>query len=353
MSAVDIVVPCYNYARYLKDCVDSVLSQRDVDVRVLIIDDKSSDKTPEVGQQLAASDPRVTFRRHEINKGLIGTANEGFEWVEAPYWLLLSADDALTPGSLARATSVLDAHPEVGMVYGTARIILDDDCPPIMDDEQLLTAEIISGRDFLEHVFCRGNTVPSPSAVVRTNLQRSLGGYRAEFPHTSDLELWSRIAVHSKIAAIHELQAYYRQHRASMTHQYINGAVADACERLSTYDFVTRSWAKAIPDLEKFMRATRVENSRYMLGRACEAYERRDTDKYKACMMFVTSNYQGYKYTRDYYRLLLLKVLGSRITNAIRGLKANIFRAPAEQEQPVAFAADWGSWPINSEPHRR
>ena len=47
MSRVDVIVPCYNYGRFLRECVESVLSQP-VDVRVLIIDDASTDDTPQV-----------------------------------------------------------------------------------------------------------------------------------------------------------------------------------------------------------------------------------------------------------------------------------------------------------------
>src|ERR1700678_792414 len=93
MSPVDVVVPCYNYGRYLKGCVESVLSQRDVDVRVLIIDDASSDDTPVIGEGLAANDMRITFRRHAVNLGHIKTFNEGIlDWARAPYTLLSSAD---------------------------------------------------------------------------------------------------------------------------------------------------------------------------------------------------------------------------------------------------------------------
>ena len=64
MPAVDVVVPCYNYGRYLKSCVGSLLSQEGVDVRVLIIDDTSTDDSPQIGAAIAASDPRVEFRHH-------------------------------------------------------------------------------------------------------------------------------------------------------------------------------------------------------------------------------------------------------------------------------------------------
>ena len=128
MSAIDIVIPCYNYARFLRPCVESVLTQTGVHLRILIIDDASSDNTPEVGGELAGRDARIALRRNTKNKGLIATANEGImDWATAKYSLLLSADDALTPGALERAVKVMDQHSDVGMVYGMASIISDDD----------------------------------------------------------------------------------------------------------------------------------------------------------------------------------------------------------------------------------
>src|ERR1700674_936435 len=109
MSTVDVVIPCYNYARYLRSCVESVLSQRHVDVRVLIIDDASSDDTAEIAADLAMSDPRVEFRQHKTNKGHIATYNEGLlGWSTADYLVLLSADDMLVHDSLMRATRIMD-----------------------------------------------------------------------------------------------------------------------------------------------------------------------------------------------------------------------------------------------------
>ena len=118
MSLVDVFVPCYRYGRFLETCVGSILSQEGVDVRVLILDDASPDETESVGRRLERADSRVEYRRHAVNAGHIATYNEGIAWATADYVQLLSADDVLTPGALARITRVMDAHPEVTLGYG-------------------------------------------------------------------------------------------------------------------------------------------------------------------------------------------------------------------------------------------
>src|SRR5262249_17205417 len=120
MSRVDVIIPCYKYGHFLRGCVQSVLSQEGVDVRVLIIDDASPDNTGEVGRQLAEEDVRVTYWKHVNNRGHIATYNAGLSWATGDYTLVLSADDLLTPGSLLRSVRLMDAHPEVGFTHGRA-----------------------------------------------------------------------------------------------------------------------------------------------------------------------------------------------------------------------------------------
>jgi glycosyltransferase involved in cell wall biosynthesis len=119
MSSVSVIIPCYRYAQFFPECVASVLAQRDVDLRVLILDDASPDETPAVAAALAATDSRIEYRRHAANQGHIATYNDGLAWASGDYTAMVSADDLLTPGALARAARLLDAHPEVGFVYGS------------------------------------------------------------------------------------------------------------------------------------------------------------------------------------------------------------------------------------------
>src|SRR5947209_515437 len=109
--SVTVIIPCHNYGHYVSTAVQSVLDQPGVDVEAIVIDDASTDESAEVVRGLAAADPRVRAILHRRNAGHIATYNEGLEQATGDYVVLLSADDALTPGSLARATALLETHP--------------------------------------------------------------------------------------------------------------------------------------------------------------------------------------------------------------------------------------------------
>jgi Glycosyl transferase family 2 len=223
VSTVDVIVPCYRYAQYLRQCVQSVLSQRGVDVRVLIIDDASPDHTPEVGRQLADDDARVAYTRHLSNRGHIATYNEGLSWASADYLLLLSADDYLLEGALERAVELMNQHPEVGFTFGNA---IAQDGSGVMRSigipVSLADAEhprVLAGVSFMRTTGAR-NIVPTPTAVVRTELQKVVGGYRKELPHTGDMEMWLRLAARASVGVVGANQAVYRQHTANMSGSY-------------------------------------------------------------------------------------------------------------------------------------
>ncbi|MFO0891123.1 MAG: glycosyltransferase [Isosphaeraceae bacterium] len=216
MSRVDVFVPCYNYARFLRECVESVLAQP-VDLRVLIIDDSSSDETPEVAAALASEDRRVEYRRHAVNRGHIATYNEGLEWATGDYVALLSADDLLTGGSLARASQFLDAHSEAGFVYGKVIRWSVEEPRPFFQDRSLDNrTQCTPGSEWIERVCSRGFTITCPEVLVRTKLQKQLGGYRADLPQWADHDMWFRLASRGDVGYIDEYQAYYRLHGGNM-----------------------------------------------------------------------------------------------------------------------------------------
>ena len=217
MSRIDVVVTCYNYGRFLRECVDSVLAQSHRDLHLLIIDDASTDETATVCMELAAQDPRVAIHRHPVNIGHISTYNEAIQLAQGDYFLLLSADDFLLPGAIERAVAVLGTWPDVGLVHGAWLPYRVGDTLDCRTDNG--GAARVDPVAFIDALAVQ-NSVATATAIVRASAQRMLGGYLAELPHAGDLEMWLRFALYSQVAYVNALQAVYRRHADNMSLRY-------------------------------------------------------------------------------------------------------------------------------------
>jgi glycosyltransferase involved in cell wall biosynthesis len=229
MAKFDIVIPCYNYGRFLESCVRSVLSQSETDLRVLVIDDASSDDSVAAARKLTDEDSRVALVAHDINKGHIETYNEGLAWASSDYLLLLSADDLLVPGALARAGEVMDANSDVVLTFGDCVAWFEAEPPPRIKPIESYSWE----RCDLLRLICATatNLVPTPTAIVRTSAQKIIGGYRKSLPHSGDMEMWLRFAASGSVARIGAIQAIYRKHDAAMSNAYFESLMADWRQR--------------------------------------------------------------------------------------------------------------------------
>lgn len=272
---VSVVIPCHNYARFLAAAVGSVTAQTGVDVDLLIIDDCSTDGTRRLAEELAETDPRVRVVVHTRNVGHIATYNEGIAAAEGDYLVLLSADDLLSPGSLSRAAALLDAHPSVGFAYGKALIFQGESTPTARQRVNGWT--IWNGRNWIEER-CRegGNVICSPEAVMRTSLQRQIGEYRAELPHTADMEMWLRAAAVADVGRVEGAdQAFYRDHSDSLSHSLCVTAVDDLRARHEAFASVLAA-PSAVPGAEGLYGQARRGLAAASLWLASEGHPTRD-----------------------------------------------------------------------------
>jgi glycosyltransferase involved in cell wall biosynthesis len=252
MSSVSVVIPCYKYGHFLEEAVASVLDdQEGVDVRVLIIDDASPDDSAEVARKIAARDPRVEVIVHAANKGNIATFNEGLlDWAEGDYCILMSADDQLTPGALRRARDLLDAHPNVGFVYGRALYFMSG-APLPMARTKVRGWSVWPGQRWVEHRFRQAeNPITSPEIVVRTSLQKRVGGYDPGLPKAADMEMYMRLATNADVGFIRGVdQAFYRLHGKNMSSTV--SALADLRQRRLVFETVLDRYGERLPDAKR------------------------------------------------------------------------------------------------------
>jgi len=243
MASVDVVVPCYQYGHFLRDAVSSVLAQDLPDLRVLIIDNASTDNSVEVAQQLAAEDQRVEVVAHAINKGATYSYNEGVDWARADYFLLIDADDLLAPHALSRAVAVMEENPEISFTHGVeARLMPDGSMGPRGLNWGSTEWTVSSGRDFIERL-CRMpvNNVGANTVVRRTSAQKRVGYYNRSLPYSDDLEMWLRLATAGSVASTRSVQAIRRYHDSRMSSAYDGVGLRDFTEREAAFvSFLSR-----------------------------------------------------------------------------------------------------------------
>lgn len=110
LGLVSIIVPCYNYAHFLSETLDSILAQTYVHWECLIIDDGSTDHTREVAGVYAVKDARFKYI-YQKNKGLPGARNTGLKYASGEYIQFLDADDILTKEKFSLQISLLNKTP--------------------------------------------------------------------------------------------------------------------------------------------------------------------------------------------------------------------------------------------------
>ena len=239
MCSIDVVVPCYQYGRFLGDCLGSILTQPVEDLHVLIIDNGSSDNTRDVAQQIASEDSRVELVSHRSNLGHHASYNEGIDWAKSDYFVLIDADDMMSPGCLLRATTVMESDDTIVFAHGTeleTHLPKTALCQKSQDMQQPHWC-ISSGFDFIERV-CRaaGNPVGATTVVRRTSTQKKVGYYHRELERAVDLNMWLRLAMHGNVAETAMVQGIRRRHADQLSALYRKHLVKDFDALLSNFE---------------------------------------------------------------------------------------------------------------------
>ena len=317
---VSVVVPCYNYGHFLPRCLDSILEQPGVEVDVIVVDDASPDGSADVAAAIADSDPRVRLIRHQVNQGHIQTYNTGLAQVRGDYVVLLSADDALTPGALSRAVAVMEAEPEVGFVYGYAPNFTEWPPPPAR--QAVGTWTIWRGHSWFDWRCSTGsNPIKCPEVVMRATLAERIGGYRPDLPHSGDYEMWLRAAACADVAVLGGVdQAYYRLHGQNMSRVHYASNLTNLVERRRALEAALDTHGHLLPAPDR----TRVEAlkvlARHSLQHALDDLVSRgatpDVQSIADYRAFAVDCWPGVRATRDWK---LLGRLESQSPPLLRG----------------------------------
>lgn len=198
---VSIVMAAYNPGQYLALAIDSVLGQTVPDLELLVIDDGSTDETPQNMQRYLA-DPRVRYTR-QANAGQCATKNAGIALARGEFVAFLDADDTWRPDKLQRQLALFEGMPDIGVGYGYLERIDDRGGPlpwlPVPPHRGVVT----------EHLLLR-NFVPFSASIVRTRLLRRCGGFDPALDMGIDYDLWLRLSMQCEFDYVDDIVGEYR-----------------------------------------------------------------------------------------------------------------------------------------------
>jgi glycosyltransferase involved in cell wall biosynthesis len=271
---VTVMIPSYNYAQYLVECVNSALDQPGVNVDVVLVENASTDGSVALAEDLASAHPNVRLVRYDDNQGIMCSLNRCYAEIRGDYALLLCADDLLVPGALARSVSFLEAHSGVSMVYGPA---LDFSSIEEVDPSQLYGTPapplVYDGAGWIDGR-CRSgrNPIRTPEVLMRASTIAAVGGrLDPRCPHTSDLNMWLRLASRGDVAFLPGPPvALYRRHESNHGNAFTSSALRGLEARWDAFSafFETVATDPSRDRWEQTIRGALAAEARYLATRA-------------------------------------------------------------------------------------
>jgi glycosyltransferase involved in cell wall biosynthesis len=235
---ISVIMPAHDAAAYVGEAIDSILAQTERDLELIIVDDASSDATPDIVAGYAKRDPRVRPMRANV-RSAAKARNLALEAARGEFVALMDADDIAHPERLARQLEAARRQPEVAL-WGTYMQRITADGVPM--DEVRVGCRTLAEYEALDRTTSLIRLYGTV-AFFRRDVQRAAGAFDPRFEPIEDAELWDRMAAFGPALVIPEVLQRYRQHEGSLSVRKI------ALQR-RWYRFITRRHAHRLAGRE-------------------------------------------------------------------------------------------------------
>ncbi len=202
---VSVIITTFRRPKFLREAVDSVLSQSFKDFELIVVND---DLTGSEVDEIVGSfrDPRIVYVKNKENLGSARSLNVGLGKVRGEYVTILDDDDAwLSPEKLKKQVEFLDKNREYVLV-GTNMIVVD-----ASSGKEIVRSKIPAADGELRKIFFKNNPFAHSSVVFRKETAVSLGGYDETLPRGKDYDLCLKLAKKGKVAVLPDYFLKYRE----------------------------------------------------------------------------------------------------------------------------------------------
>jgi glycosyltransferase involved in cell wall biosynthesis len=248
---VSIVMPAYNSACFIREALDSCLNQTYSEIEIVVVDDGSTDDTPDVVESYGG---RVRLIQ-QPNKGPAIARNKGIQHARGHYIKFCDADDILYPDHIEKVLAAFATHPEAGLVYTRYQPVLKDGQTP---QPGVVAPPVLSGDIYCELLLSNSNLIRTSSVMVRQQCLFNVGLFpdNEQFRHAEDWDLFLRVAAKYPCVGLSEILLNYRSHENNIS----NNRLANARGRLEVW-----KRARSLPESDRCFSAA--EFNRYMADR--------------------------------------------------------------------------------------
>lgn len=208
LPTLTVVTPAYNQAEFLRDTIESVLAQDYPNIEHVVLDDGSTDETPEILKEYTG---KIFYRESQKNMGQTPTINKGWAMTGGEIITWLNSDDTFYDSkSVSTGINYLLENPEIGIVFG-------DSMFTEADGTEIEPTRPVIDWTYLKFIKNCENFISQPSAFIRREVYEKVGALDAKFYYFMDWDFWMRAGIYFKIEHIDEILSTYRLHADSKT----------------------------------------------------------------------------------------------------------------------------------------
>lgn len=295
-----VMIPAYNCAKYLRQTLESVLTQDPSpdQMQIEVIDDCSTKDDPEAVVREVGKG-RVAFYRKPQNEGAVANFNTCIQRSRGHMVHILHGDDYVLPGFYKRLTEASEHHSDAALI-ATRSFFVDEEGVIFGVTERLRSLEA-GAREV--HNFFYGTPIQTPGVVVRRTFYERHGGFLSALVHTADCEMWARaIGLYGGVVT-YEILACYRCFASNDS-----GRLARTAENLQDFERLNRVFAERYEKFDRQKALHRVCNA--ALEQVRKFSKKGDCEAVEANLRFWKTQAPMALRTRKYLKRIFLRVLG-------------------------------------------
>lgn len=205
-TTITVAIPSYNKEKYIRQCIKSIIHEKEHIDKIILVDNCSTDRTFEIAKGF---EPEIKSYQNVKNLGMSGNWNKCIDLCDTEWLIIFHADDEMVPGAITHYRKIIEKYPTAGLIYANAYSIVEE-------DESTKSINKSSQKEFhhagLEAMNCHGSVCST--VMVKKEAYTNLG-YFINKSLSSDVEMWHRISSKYDVVFLNKPTAIYRNNASS------------------------------------------------------------------------------------------------------------------------------------------